>query len=110
MDTHGEKSGILAKKGIWIGIGAGLFVLIGFVLPPPQSLVEMMKTYGYAQKMIDWQIALDAREAAANTMIVMGIVPMAVVFFAVEALPIGVTGILMPLLAYFFGLLPCLLI
>ncbi len=39
-------------------------------------------------------------------MIVLGIVPMAVVFFAVEALPIRVTGLLMPLMAYFFGLLP----
>ncbi|MCK4984049.1 MAG: hypothetical protein KAS40_00950, partial [Desulfobacterales bacterium] len=106
MDTHGEKTGIFAKKELWIGIGTGLFILIAFVLPTPQSLVEIMEKYGYVQKMIDWEIVHNAREAAAKTMIVLGIVPMAVVFFAVEALPIGVTGILMPLMAYFFGLLP----
>ena len=39
-------------------------------------------------------------------MIVLGIVPMAVIFFATGAIPIGVTGILMPLLAYMFKLLP----
>jgi sodium-dependent dicarboxylate transporter 2/3/5 len=106
MDTHGEKTGIFAQKGLWIGIGIGLFILIGFILPTPQSLVEVMEKYGYVERMIDWEIAHTASEAGAKTMIVLGIVPMAVVFFAVEALPIGVTGILMPLMAYFFGLLP----
>jgi sodium-dependent dicarboxylate transporter 2/3/5 len=106
MDTHGEKTGIFAKKGLWICIGFGIFIMIAFVLPTPQSLVEVMEKYGYVDKMIHWEIAHNAKEASAKTMIVLGIVPMAVVFFAVEALPIGVTGILMPLLAYFFGLLP----
>jgi sodium-dependent dicarboxylate transporter 2/3/5 len=106
MDTHGEKTGIFALKGLWIGVGTGLFILIAFILPTPESLAEVMTKYGYVEKMIDWEIAHNAKEAAAKTMIVLGIVPMAVVFFAVEALPIGVTGILMPLMAYFFGLLP----
>jgi sodium-dependent dicarboxylate transporter 2/3/5 len=106
MDTHGEKTGIFAKKGLWIGVGTGIFILIAFILPVPQSLTEVMEKYGYVQKMIDWEIAHNTGEATAKTMIVMGIVPMAVIFFAVEALPIGVTGILMPTMAYFFGLLP----
>jgi len=106
MDTHGEKSGIFAKKGLWIGTGAAVFILIAFILPVPQSLIEVMEKYGYVDKMIDWEIAHDTKGAAAKTMIVLGIVPMAVIFFAVEALPIGVTGLLMPLMAYFFGLLP----
>ena len=106
MDTHGEKTGIFAKKELWIGIGVAIFILIAFFLPTPQSLVEIMEKYGYVDKMIDWEIAHNAKEAAAKTMIVLGIVPMAIIFFAVEALPIGVTGILMPLIAYFFGLLP----
>ena len=101
-----EKTGIFAKKGLWIGVGTGLFILIAFILPTPQFLVEVMGKYGYVQKMIEWEIAHNAKEAVAKTMIVLGIVPMAVVFFAVEALPIGVTGLLMPLMAYFFGLLP----
>ena len=106
MDTHGEKTGIFAKKGLWIGIGVCIFIFIGFILPTPASLIEIMEKYGYVQKMLDWGIADSADSAAAKTMTVLGIVPMAVIFFAVEALPIGVTGLLMPLMAYFFGLLP----
>jgi hypothetical protein len=43
MDTHGEKPGIFAKKELWIAIGAGLFILIAFILPTPQSLIEVME-------------------------------------------------------------------
>ena len=106
MDTHGEKTGIFAKKELWIGIGLGLFILIAYILPTPQSLMEILEKYGYVKKMIGWEIAHDAQEAASKTMIVLGLVPMAVVFFAVEALPIGVTGLMMPMMAYMFGLLP----
>jgi sodium-dependent dicarboxylate transporter 2/3/5 len=106
MGTHGEKTRIFAKKGLWIGIGFSLFILIAFILPTPQSLIEVMEKYGYVQKMIDWEVAHNVQDASDKTMIVLGLVPMAVIFFAVEAVPIGVTGILMPTLAYFFGLLP----
>ena len=57
MDTHGEKTGIFAKKGLWIGIGVGVFILVAFILPTPQSLVEVMEEYGYVEKMIEWEIA-----------------------------------------------------
>ena len=75
MDTHGKERGIFAKKGLWIGIGAGIFILIAFILPTPQSLVEVMEKYGYVEKMIEWEIAHNAKETAAKTMIVLGIVP-----------------------------------
>jgi sodium-dependent dicarboxylate transporter 2/3/5 len=106
VDTHGEKTGIFAKKGLWVCIGASVFIIVAFLLPTPPSLIEVMEDYGYNAKMIDWGIVSNAEEASHKTMIVLGIVPMAVIFFAVEALPIGTTGILMPVLAYFFGLLP----
>jgi len=38
--------------------------------------------------------------------LVLGMIPMAVIYFATEALPIGLVGILMPVFAYFFHLLP----
>ena len=99
-------TGIIAKKKLWIGVGAGIFLMVAFVLPVPQSLIETLETYGYVRKMIDWGIANSTMQAAHKSMIVLGIVPMAVIFFATEALPIGVTGILMPLLAYLLNLLP----
>jgi sodium-dependent dicarboxylate transporter 2/3/5 len=98
--------GILANKIFWICVGAGIFLLIGFVLPTPQSLIDVVEKYGFAEKLIEWEVAHNATEAAHKTMVVLGIIPMAVIFFATEAIPIGLTGILMPILAYFLHLLP----
>ena len=103
-DTGG--GGILANKNLWIGIGVGIFILIAFILPTPDSVVNTVATYGFADKMIEWEVAHSPEDAARKTMIVLGIIPMAVIFFATEAIPIGLTGILMPVLAYFLHLLP----
>ena len=98
--------GILANKTLWICVGLGIFILIGFILPTPQTVVDVVDKYGFAEKMIEWEMVHDATGAARKTMVVLGIIPMAVIFFATEAIPIGLTGILMPILAYFLHLLP----
>jgi sodium-dependent dicarboxylate transporter 2/3/5 len=98
--------GILANKLLWICIGAGIFVLVAFILPTPQSIVDTVEKYGFAEKMIEWEVAHDVEGAAHKAMIVLGIIPMAIIYFATEALPIGLTGVLMPTLAYFLHLLP----
>ncbi|MBW1719296.1 MAG: anion permease [Deltaproteobacteria bacterium] len=103
-DTGG--GGILANKILWLIVGASIFVLVGFVLPTPQSVIDIVDKYGFANKLIDWEVATDLPNAARKTMIVLGLIPMAVIYFATEALPIGLTGILMPILAYFLHLLP----
>ncbi len=105
-----EKGGILANKTLWLVLGTAVFVLIGFVLPTPQSLVNVVREYGFAETMIEWHVAHDVQEAADKAKIVLGIIPMAVIFFATEALPIGLTGVLMPMLAYFLNLMPAKLI
>ena len=102
----GSGGGILANKVLWLTIGATIFIIIGFILPTPDSLVEVIQTYGFAEKMKQWELAHTPQEAARKTMVVLGIIPMAVIFFATEAIPIGLTGILMPVLAYFLHLLP----
>jgi len=106
MEHNGGGGGILANKLLWICIGAAIFILIAFVLPVPQTLVEIVDKYGFAQKMMEWEVAHSVPEAADKTMTVLGIIPMAIIFFATEAIPIGLTGILMPVLAYFLHLLP----
>ncbi|MGD8757726.1 MAG: SLC13 family permease, partial [Deltaproteobacteria bacterium] len=98
--------GILANKLLWICIGVGIFITVAFILPTPQSVVDTVEKYGFAKKMIEWEVAHDTHDAANKAMTVLGIIPMAVIYFATEALPIGLTGILMPLLAYFLHLLP----
>ncbi|MFP3998333.1 MAG: SLC13 family permease [Desulfobacterales bacterium] len=102
----GSQGGILANKTLWLIVGIALFVLVGFILPTPQSLVEVLDDHGIASRMIDWGIAENLEQAADKSMTVLGIIPMAIIFFATEAIPIGLTGILMPLLAYFLQLLP----
>ena len=105
---HGPPGGggLLANKTLWLGLGAGVFILIGFILPAPQSLIEVLRDNGFANTMIKAGLASDLQGAAAKTMLVLGIIPMAVIFFATEALPIGLTGVLMPLMAYFLALMP----
>ncbi|MBW2127061.1 MAG: hypothetical protein JRH08_15630, partial [Deltaproteobacteria bacterium] len=98
--------GLLANKLLWLVVGAAVFALVGFVLPTPQGVVDVVEKYGFAKKMMEWGVAHSPIEAAHKTMIVLGIIPMAVIFFATEAIPIGLTGILMPTLAYFLHLLP----
>lgn len=99
-------SGLFSNNYFWLGIGVFLFIMIAFVLPVPDSLVETLENNGFVDKMIDWKLAENVEQVAQKSMIVLGMVAMAVIFFATEALPIGATGILMPICAYFFNLLP----
>jgi len=106
IQDQGSGGGILANKTLWLGVGVGIFILIGFILPTPPSLVDVIDKNGIADQFIQWEIAADLEEAADKAMLVLGIIPMAVIFFATEAIPIGLTGVLMPFLAYFLHLLP----
>jgi sodium-dependent dicarboxylate transporter 2/3/5 len=106
LDHHGGDEGNSKSRMFWLAAGIAIFLLVGFVLPTPDSVLEVVQKHGFAQKMIDWHIAENAADAAHKTMMVLGIIPMAVIFFATEAIPIGLTGVLMPILAYFLELLP----
>jgi sodium-dependent dicarboxylate transporter 2/3/5 len=101
-----KQQSLMANKLFWLSTGILLFVVRAFLMPVPQSLVRTLEDNGYVEKMVEWGIAENVTDVAAKSMIVLGMVAMAVVFFATEALPIGVTGILMPIFAYFFNLLP----
>ena len=93
-------------KLLWLIIGVAIFLVVGFLLPTPESVLKVVEKYGFAKQMMDWGVATSVADAAHKTMIVLGIIPMAVIFFATEAIPIGLTGVLMPILAYFLELLP----
>ncbi|MDY7030326.1 MAG: SLC13 family permease [Thermodesulfobacteriota bacterium] len=110
MDHHMEHDsggeGLLGNKLLWIIVGAAIFFIVGFIVPTPQSMVELVEKQGFGQRMIDWHVAHDMAEAAWKTKLTLAMIPMAIIYFATEALPIGLVGILMPIFAYFFGLLP----
>ncbi len=50
--------GILANKTLWLVLGGGVFVLIAFVLPTPQSLIDIVQEYGFADRMIELMVSL----------------------------------------------------
>ena len=98
--------GILASKTLWLVVGVAIFIVVGFVLPTPESLTQIIAERGIDDKLIGWGVAENLEDAADKAMTVLGIIPMAVIFFATEAIPIGLTGLMMPVLAYFLHLLP----
>jgi sodium-dependent dicarboxylate transporter 2/3/5 len=66
----------------------------------------VVEKYRFANTLRKLELAHSAVDAAEKSKIVLGIIPMAVIFFATEAIPIGLPGVLMPILAYFLHLLP----
>ena len=38
-----KKGGLLSNKMLWLIVGAACFVIIGFFIPTPQSMIEMVK-------------------------------------------------------------------
>ena len=46
-----EATGIMANKNLWLGVGFGLFILIGFLLPAPGGMLKIMDENGYAKDM-----------------------------------------------------------
>ena len=39
---------------LWLCIGLAIFIVIAFILPTPQSLVDVVEKNGFAEKMIEW--------------------------------------------------------
>jgi len=109
--NHGNQSKtgkrvFLDGKMLWLIVGFSVFAVIAFIVPTPKSLVRVVNEYGFAKAMIEMGVANSVSQAAWKAKVVLGIIPMATIFFTTEALPIGLVGILMPILAYFFHLLP----
>ena len=99
------------NKMLWLLIGTAIFAFIAaFVLPVTESLKKVVQEYGFADNMIKTGVASSISQAAWKAKLVLGIIPMATIFFCTEAIPIGLVGILKPFLAYFFYLLPDVLL
>ena len=101
-----KKENYFDSKMLWLIVGFAIFALVAFVLPTPASLIKVVDEYGFAQAMIKTGVADSISQAAWKAKLILGLIPMATIFFTTEALPIGLVGILMPLVAYFFHLLP----
>lgn len=56
--------------------------------------------------MIKNGVADSISQSTWKAKLILAMIPMSTIFFTTEALPIGLVGILMPFLAYFFTYLP----
>ena len=54
IEQEAGGGGILANKVLWICIGVGIFILVGFILPTPQSAVEVVEKYGFVNYEKEW--------------------------------------------------------
>ena len=80
-----EKSSksIFSNNIFWMAVGTLIFISIGFIIPVPGSLVQVVEQYGFAKTMIDRGIAGNSMEAASKTMIVLGIMFVSMFSFVV---------------------------
>ena len=77
------------SKMFWLFIGVAIFAVIAFIVPVPESLKKIVQEYGFADNMIKTGVASSIYQAAWKAKLVLGIIPMATIFFTTEALPMA---------------------
>ena len=81
----------------WLGIGILIFLLVGFIMPTPESMTQK------AQDLFG-ESSLDVNTAAINIQLTMALLATCVVFFATEAIPMPAVALLIGLVQLFFGI------
>ena len=106
MSDANNNSGGFAKTTDfkWLGIGVLIFLLIGFVLPTPQSMID--KAVDIFPKLSDsHQSFVGSSDAlAVHIKLTMALLATCVVFFATEAVPMPAVALLIGLVQLFFGI------
>ena len=61
FEHDAAEGGILANKMMWICIGVAVFIVIAFILPTPQSLIDTVEKSGFGlfSKVKSWVHAVD---------------------------------------------------
>ena len=106
MSDANNNSGGFAKTTDfkWLGIGVLIFLLIGFVLPTPQSMID--KAVDIFPNLSDsHQSFVGSSDALAiHIKLTMALLATCVVFFATEAVPMPAVALLIGLVQLFFGI------
>ena len=79
----------------WLGIGILIFLLVGFVMPTPETMTQKAQDLFGASDM-------DVNTAATNIQLTMALLATCVVFFATEAIPMPAVALLIGLVQLFF--------
>tara|TARA_Y100000992_G_scaffold175299_1_gene118208 strand:+ start:617 stop:2161 length:1545 start_codon:yes stop_codon:yes gene_type:complete len=106
MSDANNNSGGFAKTTDfkWLGIGVLIFLLIGFVLPTPQSMID--KAVDIFPNLSDSHRSFvgSSDALAVHIKLTMALLATCVVFFATEAVPMPAVALLIGLVQLFFGI------
>mgnify|MGYP001453445507 FL=1 len=81
----------------WLGIGIAIFILVGFIMPTPETMTQKAQDIFGASD-------IDVNTAAINIQLTMALLATCVVFFATEAIPMPAVALLIGLVQLFFGI------
>ena len=81
----------------WLGIGILIFLLVGFIMPTPETMTQKAQDLFGAGD-------IDVNTAAINIQLTMALLATCVVFFAIEAIPMPAVALLIGLVQLFFGI------
>ena len=87
LSTKNNDKFSIDSKALWLFIGVAIFAVIAFVLPVLESLKKVVQEYGFTDNMINTGAASSIYQAAWKAKLILGIIPMATIFFTTEALP-----------------------
>ena len=104
-DTNNNSGGFAKTTDFkWLGIGVLIFLLIGFVLPTPQSMID--KALDIFPNLSDSHQSFvgSSDVLAIHIKLTMALLATCVVFFATEAVPMPAVALLIGLVQLFFGI------
>ena len=104
-DTNNNSGGFAKTTDFkWLGIGVLIFLLIGFVLPTPQSMID--KAVDIFPNLSDSHQSFvgSSDVLAVHIKLTMALLATCVVFFATEAVPMPAVALLIGLVQLFFGI------
>ena len=105
-NSNDNNSGGFAKTTDfkWLGIGVTIFLLIGFIIPTPQSMLD--KAIDIFPKLSESHQSFvgNSDNLAVHIKLTMALLATCVVFFATEAVPMPAVALLIGLVQLFFGI------
>ena len=105
-ESNNNNSGGFAKTTDfkWLGIGAIIFILIGFILPTPQSMIDKAEMIFPTLDSTYQTFVGNHLNLAVHIKLTMALLCTCVVFFATEAVPMPAVALLIGLVQLFFGI------
>ena len=105
-NSNDNNSGGFAKTTDfkWLGIGVTIFLLIGFIIPTPQSMLDKAIDIFPNLSESHQSFVGNSDNLAIHIKLTMALLATCVVFFATEAVPMPAVALLIGLVQLFFGI------